>query len=556
MSNEEGIFKLKQDVEDLEFNHKILNTNMRQITASRGIGPENFSSGIQNFKFELSGNRWWRPQNSYMRLRCKLSRNANIANPAQATTAGIPLTVSDGIAPAMGLCGNLYQNMDFKMGDTTVSRVSNNVAQVDTINHRLSKSRSWSKSIGASTNFWDESFLARQNAVCSDGEQSDRKTETLTKSQMAGHDAANTVQYIAANNSVNIVYRGAQPIDLWKAGDLYSDATNAQILDKQVILSVSTANNITWVLILGQTPVAVNNGPVNANIWSRTRVSGSDSRKVSEFELVWQPPLSVFDYDGALPCGKYELSMLPFNLAQMKMNAIESIGLATKAVSDFHFEVNDVYLCIEELEGENCTDMKYILDLSQVRAQEFAFSKSAFGQKSFDVSPSTKSLTIAYQDGRVNSDTRISASKFKIQGSAIPHDAATRINSDYALTLKRQYFSYAGANYPPQDSDPTFNTNIDRTTQRYVESLMQSRAYHEVGGSETIQEFHDAGSYYHQKIYKSKFDGATRAVVYSEFSGTDADAEHARVILFDEYTLVAQITIANGTIKEVQVSDN
>jgi hypothetical protein len=556
MSDDKSIFTLKQSEDDLDMsNHKILNTNLRQITASRGIAADNFSSGIQNFKFEMSGNRWWRPSNSYMRLRCKLTKNGNAANPTQPSQAGTPLTLSDGIAPAMGLCGNLYQNMDFKMGDTTVSRISNSVAQVDTLKHRLSKSRSWAKSIGASTNFWDESFKQRQNAVCADGVDSDRITQELKRVDIAGYAAADTVQYVAGTNTAIIVYAGAQANGLWKAGDLYTDYTSGSVEAHQVITAVATTDNITWIIHLSQFPAIGNFGPTNANQWSRTRFTGTRSQRVSEFELVWTPPLSIFDYEGCLPCGRYELSMLPFSKEQMKKNAIESIGLASKLDTDYHFEVDDIYLCIEELEGENCTDMKYLLDLTQTRAQSFPFTAgTGFSQKSFDISPATRAITIAYQDSRTFSDTRITASKFKIQEDIVPQDAALRINSDFALKLSRQYFSYGASNYPPQDSDPKFDATTDRTTQRYVESLMQSRAYHDTGGSESLSEFHDAGSYYHQKIYRPKGDGSTRCVVHSSFASA-VDSKFAEVLLFDEYSIVAQVTLANGAIKEIVVEE-
>lgn len=549
------IFDLKQDTEDLEsLNHGILNSNLRQITASRGIDEKSFSGGVQNFKFELSGNKWWRPQNSYMRLRCKLTKNGNAANPTQPSTVGLPLTVSDGIAPSMGLANNFYQNMDFKMGDTTINRLSNNVAQVGALKHRLDKSRSWSKSIGMSTNFWDESFKARQNAVCSDGELSDRVVDLVPRKLLVGYDALNTVEYKAADKSATIVYRGAQPPENWKVGDFYSDSTNANIADNQVITTVATANFITWVLTLSQSTPVVNAVANVANQWSRGRLSGSDARKVSEFELIYKPPLAIFDYETCLPCGKYELSMLPFNKEQMKLNAIESIGSDTKTAKDFHFECNEIYLFVEEVEGKNCTDMKYLLDLKQIRMQESAFAVNSFGQKSFDISPATQKITVAYQDGRITSDTRVAASRFRVFADAVPADAAIRINADYALSLTRQYFSYGSHNYPPQDSDPLFDSNQDRTTQRYVESLMASEAYHDTGGSESIAEFHNCGSYYTQRIYKPAGDGATRCVVYSGFEG-QTKAVNARALLFDEYTVVASITLESGVIKQVLVEE-
>jgi hypothetical protein len=545
----ETIFKLDQETGDIaNRNNGILNTNMRQITASRGIDAASFNSGVQNFKFELAGNKWWRPSRSYLRLRCSLTKQpVGLAAP-------LPLTLSDGIAPSMGLCGNLYQNMDFKVGDTTVARVSNNVAQVDVMKHRLEKSRSWTKSIGQSTNFWSESFRERQNAVCSDGISDELGSSTVARLYLPNYDVLDTVEY-KADQTATITYTNAQTADIWQAGDLYSDLNNVLIGVNQVVLDVvANAALKIFVLTLSQTVPIVATAAAAAGNWQRTRNSAR-SRRVSDFELVWKPPLSVFDYDRALPCGKYELSMLPFNTAQMKANAIESIGLATKVDADYAFKVSEIYLYIEEVEGENCSDMSYLLDLTQLRMQESTFQAAGFSQKSFDVSPATKALTIAYQDLRINSDTRISASKFRVYNDTVPFYAATSIQEDYGLNLQRQYVSYAGQNYPPADADPSFNLTLDHTTQRYVESLIQSEAYYDTGGAETISEFHEAGSYYHQKIHKHPDDMATRAIIYSGFDTTKSNAINGRALLFDEYSSLARIEIHNGSVKQVTLHE-
>ena len=51
-------------------------------------------------------------------------------------------------------------------------------------------------------------------------------------------------------------------------------------------------------------------------------------------------------------------------------------------------------------------------------------------------------------------------------------------------------------NLPAPDADPNFTPTLDYTTQRYVESQMYAGAYYDTGGCESIQQYHNRGSYY------------------------------------------------------------
>jgi hypothetical protein len=537
------MFQLKQEVSEVKSsNSGITASNLRQVSATREVSGTSFTGGPHNYKWSVSANKWWCPQKSYMRLRCKLTK-------ADKTT---PLTLSDDVAPNMNLCGNLWQSCDFKIQDTTVCRVANNVAQVDTLKHRLEKSNAWNKTIGQSTNFWDEDFYARQNSVCSNGVLEDYKTTEVLKENLTGFNAGDTVEY-KAGNTVELIFINVQSADLFRAGDLYHDYSNPiTVPSKQVIESVVVSNSVkTFTLKITTTPVSA---AATTHRWARVRFGGTESRRVSEFELIWKPPLSIFDYEGCLPCGNYELTMNPQNASIIQNLAIESIGSTTKPATGFAFSIEECHMYIQEVEGPNMQDTKYLLDLSQIRAQTVDFTTSTFSQRSFDVSPATQALTMAFQDSRVGgSDTRLSASKFRMYDDVVPFYPATTISNDAGLRLNRFYMSYGGINYPQADADPLFNSTTDKTTQRYVESMMQSEAYYDHGGAESIQQYHTAGSYYHQNTYKDGRDQSTRVTVYSGLSGTNL--ANGRVILFDHHTMLVEVEIENGAVKGVNVSD-
>lgn len=76
-----------------------------------------------------------------MRLRCKLTKGDDSQ-----------LTLADNckVAPNMNLAANLFQSLELQLNGKTISRCSDNVSQVDTLEQRLRKSKAWLDSLGAS----------------------------------------------------------------------------------------------------------------------------------------------------------------------------------------------------------------------------------------------------------------------------------------------------------------------------------------------------------------------------------------------------------------------
>ena len=64
---------------------------------------------------------------------------------------------------------NLFQNMELRINDKTVSRVPNYVSQIEALENRLNKSQAQLNGIMSSTNFMQADFSDRQAQICSDG---------------------------------------------------------------------------------------------------------------------------------------------------------------------------------------------------------------------------------------------------------------------------------------------------------------------------------------------------------------------------------------------------
>ena len=125
-------------------------------------------------------------------------------------------------------------------------------------------------------------------------------------------------------------------------------------------------------------------------------------------------------------------------------------------------------------------------------------------------------------------------------------------DSDQRLTLTRQYVNYGGQSLPNPDYNGSIGLNQDYTTQGYIDSLIDSGALSDTGGSETLQEWHLAGPYYNMLFYRERTDMSTRVTVNSGFSG---DVTNMRVLLFDNSSQVIQVKIQNSAIVSVSVAD-
>jgi hypothetical protein len=534
-----SIFDLKTSTAELaSANEGTSRMQYEQHPPTRDITGNNFPNGAIHIRWQTSGQKWWVPSRSYIRMRATLTK-----------PDGTVLQLEDDIAPNMGLMSNLFQSSELRIADKTVSRVSDYMPQVDALETRLSKSKSYLDSFGNSTNWWQDEIKERQIQVS--GDASDEQQSVVAVGRAAlGFDALNTVA-IAVDTGILTVAAGggAGPPDLttvFVAGDeieINTGDANVGIV-RYLISAVIDATSLQLNNLKG---IAIG---VAALDFSRIRASVSkvdETRKLRAFEMTWQPPLSVFKLGHALPSGKYELVLNPQTTSQFRKRAIESLGAdkvpTPDAVGgDFQFQVVDMYLYCATVDGPRADDITYLLDLEETRCQvDNVDAGGNFQQKNFDVSPSSFALTTCFQDTRAGNLTQFSASKFKIDG---PTQAE--------LTLNRLFLNYAGQNRPAPDADPSFVAGEDYTVQRYSETQLYSGGMYDCGGCETITEWHKRGAYYYFSWPRDGTDRSTRVNVHFGFTGAVANA---RVLLFDHSKKVARVRVQDGRVVDVQVED-
>lgn len=557
-----SIFELPTESSQLMAS-KIKKFTYRQYPATRDVSGTNFSNGSQTWRWQGASNQWWLPSQSYMRFRLSITDS----------TSNQPFNAND-LAPALNTCSQFYQSMNMKMGGNTVSSISDYCAQVDTLKKRLRHSKSAIDSLEDSKGFWSADFKNRQAKISKDGFllkdiNSTLSTSTYTRQQI-GLDAAggagndrNALEYKDATGLCTFSQNGgaALPaVNPFRVGDLlvYTGIQGAAATD----LRVGTVSRV--IEVIDTTSFRVEPGVIGGDVAvdGRTdfRLLASSVSRSNEalgkhqIELIWKPPLSLFDVGHALPMNcMYEMVLNPHTSESIQRRIVQSLLADKTPNTDFKVSFDQAYLYLAEVEGPSIEDSSFLLELDEMTIQTEHIDSRSFSQKNFDVSPSTKAISVFYQDERANSGTLVSDSLLK----AYPTDV-TESNKSGDLTeeqkLSRFYLHYAGQKYPQVDWDPAFTEDKNHLTQLYIETLGASGCIFDNGGCETLQEWLDRGMYLHFQTPRHPSDRSTRCSVHNEFDST-ADITNMRVAVCSHFTNVVNVQLKNGRVVDVKSAE-
>ena len=517
-----------------------------QIPPDRDITDFNFHNGAIHIRWEVSGPQWWVPGRSYVRIRFSLKDH-------QANAAA--LTNASGIVPNMLLASNLWQSMEFRINGKVISRCSGNVAQIEALDTRLHKSRGWMDSVGKTTAF--TGLGGRGHLI-----QYMHESETVSGEMLGPHDflrgfeeGADTAQVTAATSTVTLADANADANNPLR---IVGIAVGDTVIINNVVYTVTTINSPLIFKVAPQPGADV--GVAAAVLSNMTIYKGSQilSSGVTNYELCWQPSLSIFKVGHALPSGKYELVFNPYTNGQYQKRCIESIrtdrpaktNAAAVAAGGFEFLVKDFYFYCAQVEGPRVENATYLLDLDEMECepQQFTGAANTLTQEHFNVSPSSYALTIAFQHKDAETSTLYSATRF-------------RLDDHLEKSLIRMYINYAGTNKPQPDAEPSWNTNANLENymiQRYFETQVNTGGYFDAGGTESFYEWCARGPYYHFLWPKDATDRSSRVNVYFQFSKAIQNAAGdniGQIILFHHYKRVARVRIEDGRVIDIQVED-
>ena len=305
-----------------------------------------------------------------------------------------------------------------------------------------------------------------------------------------------------------------------------------------------------------------------SNFWNNdfgVRVSevssteGVGGRRCYKFDLIWVPPLMLFHtHKGFIPSGEAEILLTPQSRNNYKTNVVEnyiSAGEApVQAGVDYEFSVDKMVLHVATVQGPRLDNGSYALSLDHIDAQSSKIQTDSLSQQYLTVSPATKALVVAYQDDRTT-ENWVNPSRLSVAPptTASPNDP----NSNLSLGLTRLYVQYAGTTKPQIDADPEFKSlEVDRTVERYYESLDECGMLQDPAGAESLQDWQTRGPYHYFDWTRDSNDGSTRVQVNSEFNGLASPVTpnftNCNMLLFSISTTSAKITVRNGAITTVE----
>lgn len=539
-----SIFDLKSSASQLpSINQGCAKYEYHQISSTSPIEGISFPNGPKRFRWDVSGTSWWIPSKSYFRVRG--TYNFNAIQPTQASDVAIN----------MGVCSNLFQSMSFKMNGKVVCRIEDNCPQIDALQTRLSRSKAWLDSVGASSNAWQPDFASRQALLTSDYQAppidfTDYASDPLVG--LGGHDGTTTMA-VAATGIITFANTGNNTNTFLAVGDIIKlgDTATAPNLGNYYRVTVVGAARTCTVVNLYGGAINVIGAAVFANAALDNPVrlrapaaAANPGHNIVEF--VWQPPLSIFQFPQGLPACQFELELNPQTADVYMKAAIESaLGNITQSAVTLNFNIDSMYFYAASVQGPRVDNMTYYLSLDEVNVQPTAIDNSAaYQKKQFDVSPSTYALTVAFQNQGIIQDTRKSASKFKFLDTANTSE----------LFLSELYVQAFGMTLPSPYLDTTYNATTDLLTRMYMDNIISNGSFYDNAGGESKDDWIARGLYYYLPTPKDGASESSRVYVNYKF-GTAPLAGAANVLLFSHYKKMIAVSVVSGQTTSVLEAD-
>ena len=554
-------------------NEGTANAQYRQVSATKDVTGTQFSQGVQQFRFDTSGNTWFVPSMCYFRMRCSLTQVR--ADGEQPT----PILSKADVAPNVGLAANLFKSAEVQLNGNTLERIAERLPQIDALKTRMSNTGSWLDQVGKSTNFWNADFAARRETVAVDGYTGVNPILTpeygpiLTQEQ-AGFAVNHLIRYNTGSQMLIFDDNGVGALDILngamavRPGDRFILGRNVLEV-KNVVDATHAMVDVVATGVAGRGSLDDGgNPPGGVHGWSVQKLHharDNQARGKNQFEIVWRPPLGFFNVEHAIPPGgQWMVEFNPANAMDCRKNVVESLlgdldVLRNPSVANqIDFRVEEFFFYVYTVESDRFDHGDWLLDIQHTRCQlqNMPSDATSLIQKTFDVPGKTSHLTLAFQDQAEGSDTRCSRSRFKIRPPPVG-DPTNQAHEGQDLLLERFFMTYAGQQKPAPDFDGRYEnvTGNSRVSQsnflvhRYVDSLMQADLYHSDGGAESFNDWVRRGPYYHFRWPKDAMENSTRVNVNVKFARPFAQNMQHQIMLFSQWRTAYKISHKDGRIQ-------
>lgn len=511
----------------------------KEVTCERDLAGLNFANGEILYKYNINPSHQVNLAKSFIRMRMKLSK----ANGAQ-------LDVSDNIAPNYLMAHSLFKQMYHCMDGKTVGEIQSYVSQIGALQHRINYPQSYKEKFLATTNFAKIDVEERLNDVILNGYKNPNIVKRQSIHLLNQADGAHILGTEELKVDENVLGTGTGNLIQYRnAGDAAAGAidlreTELEVGDEIVFANlqgcpkrkIKTINQSTIEIDEREIPIfgAVD---IEGDNFFYEKKGGKFSKTTQEFELVYKPPMGIWNYNKWLPAHRLELKMYALPNGTWQKNAIQSIGLNKTHETDFLLEVQDMimYLCLKQSKHE---DGERHCTYDDMRCQLTNITTTSNVDHHFIVDRESYAFTMALQDENVENNTLYPSTLFKIRNNE-------------EQKLQRYWIQYNGKVLPNPYPIISKSSSKDFFTQRYYESIMYSDV-HYTKDVESLDDWEEAGPFYTHKFGKSEVK--TEKVTVSTLFENDAFENNHKpnLLLFDHFHRQFKMKVHHGKIVEME----
>lgn len=528
-----------------------VNYNLMEVTCQKAISGASFPQGTADWIFTIGHPNCWNPSKSYFKIDMKIE-GSGASNP-------IP-KVSDGIAYADNVAGNLFSNAFMKFEGQDVSTITSFLPQTSALKKRLFKSHGWLKTIGKGACGDLSSQLSRTYLASSGvpGDNDNGDTAIAFKARLDSDYGAAAISYVTAAGVCTVTQQGGVTPSDWATGVTQIFPGDIIVIAgvKYGVLSVAASPATTITIAAGSLPNSAGN---TIDYYFLRQQTGRTNTSKNIVSVLWQPPLGIFDCKEFLGAGNYKISLTPD--ANYLNNAVETRNTrynnTSATVADsYNFSIVDIKFYAYQAKA-NIPDGPQTLDLMETLVMSKQLTGSATGVSTgnyqFSVPPSTSYISIFVQDNRTGSSPLYPPSMFKAP------NGATMTPGD--MTLTNIQCIYASITKPSTNWSSGFNTDVNPLSyvlpvpasqtngmvQRYFDSFLEFQNSANSGfGTETFNEWAQRGPFYMWVYARDQSDRSTEVQLNATFR--DINAQNTNIFIVAWYHNTVQYTVNNGMI--------
>lgn len=447
-----------------------LELNWREVTCKRAVNGDNFSRGIQDYDFSVSGKNAFIPSLSYFVIDVALSVRPTyqpafssdvsiVQNIADATLLRVPLppltskddffrrpSNADAIALADHFGSTLYNNAFFRAGNSDVSLITQYIPQAGVLKSRLDKSGAWSHNIGRIVTHDDADFNRRRQYVSIDGtfHEDGLKPVQYTDRKLYQQDGlingVGVWEFTFSTGILTYVMDNTASCDIFLSGIQVGDIVEypAPVIGLVKYKIESFITSPVWTQPAGNPKYQTLNGTYSFRATAIGGVSGNDSTNAAQpqfllscprdpacgsaiTQVMFQPPIGIFSEANAISGGDFKISLNPS--PNFKINGVQSLRALQPFTSlqvpgDYDLVINDVKFYVATIKSDVSPTGVIPLSLVEMAVLNKSLNEQLGGGSQnldFTVPPSTLAITVFVQGANAGTNTIIPATKFYLQ---------------------------------------------------------------------------------------------------------------------------------------------